>query len=296
MALRRVPSLLVAGVLCLVPVACGDDDSSSGGSSDSSETKSVTFTTTEPSSGKVKIDGPSELEAGVVEVTLENSGKGPHDAQLIRVDGNHSADEVISSTVDTEDGAPIPAWVHGGGGLGTVKPGESATVTEVLEPGTYYVVDSETGGGEGEGKPNARKGGVVKLTVTGEAGGELPSTDAKITADEYSFDTSGFKPGKNRFTFENAGKELHHVIAFPINEGSSFADVKKLFASNKEPKGPPAVDFENGLGTSVLDGGEEQVAEFDLKKGNYALVCFLTNRKGGPPHVAMGMIDELKVK
>jgi hypothetical protein len=299
MASRRFLSLLAAFALCLVPAACGDDDSSDSdsASSGSSEAATLQFTTTEQGKNKVTIEAPKTIEAGAVEVTLRNDGKGPHDAQLIRVDGNRSADDVIGATVDTEDGAPIPAWVHGGGGLGTVKPGQIATVTEVLEPGTYYVVDSETSGGEGEGKPNARKGGVAKLTVTGEASGELPATDATISAKEYGFEVTGdFKAGKNTFTFENTGEELHHVLAFPIVKGKTIADAKKLFASQSEPKGPPPVDFEGGVSTSVLDGGEEQIADFDLKKGKYALICFINNRKGGPPHVAMGMIAELDVK
>ncbi|HEX2161623.1 MAG TPA: hypothetical protein VHF88_07365 [Thermoleophilaceae bacterium] len=297
MASRRFPVLLAAAALCLVPAACGsdDDESSGGGSPESAETAAVTFETTEPSRNKVAIDGPSEIEAGVVEITLKNSGKGRHDAQILRVEGNRTADEVISKSIDSGEGAGIPEWITDGGGLGTVAPGESATVTEVLEPGTYFLLDSESSAENAP--PNARKGGVAKFEVTGEAtSAELPETDATITAKDFSFEASGIKPGMNRFTFENTGKELHHLIAMPINEGATFAEVEKLFKSNEEPKGPPPVDFENGVGTAVIDGGQAQIAELEFKKGKYALVCFITNRAGGPPHVAMGMIDELDVK
>jgi hypothetical protein len=167
-------------------------------------------------------------------------------------------------------------------------------VTEVLEPGTYYVLDTESAGGSEQ--PNARKGGVAKFEVTGEATGELPATDATITAKDYAFEATGVKAGKNRLTFENAGDELHHLIAVPIRKGATFAEVKKLFSSNEEPKGPPPVDFENGLATAVIDSGQKQVAELEFKKGKYALVCFITDREGGPPHVAKGMIDELDVE
>jgi len=34
----------------------------------------------------------------------------------------------------------------------------------------------------------------------------------------------------------------------------------------------------------------------DLKAGSYAVICFISDRKGGPPHVARGMIKELIVK
>lgn len=300
MASRRFPVLLAAAALCLVPAACGsdDDDSSNGGSgsSESSETTAVTFETTEPAKGKVAIGGPEEIDAGVVEITLKNAGKSLHDAQILRVEGNRTADEVISSSVDSEEGAPIPEWITDGGGLAAVPAGESATVTEVLKPGTYYLLDSESA--QGSQQPNARKGGVAKFEVTGEATtAELPETDATITAKDFSFETAGIEAGTNRLTFENTGEELHHVIALPINKGSTIEDVEKFATSEGEFQGgPPPVDFESGVATAVIDGGQAQVAELEFKKGKYALLCFITNRDGGPPHVAMGMVDELDVK
>lgn len=299
MASRRFPVLLAAAALCLVPAACGsdDDDSSDGGSgsAETSETAAVTFETSEPAKGRVAIDGPKEIEAGVVEITLKNSSKGRHDAQILRVEGDRSADEVISNSIDSGEGAPIPEWITDGGGLAAVPPGESATVTEVLKPGTYYLLDSESA--QGSQQPNARKGGVAKFEVTGEATtAELPETDATITAKDFSFETAGIEAGSNRLTFENTGKELHHVLALPMTKGSTIEDVRKFASSEGEPEGPPPVDFENGVGTAVIDGGQAQVAELDFKKGKYALLCFITNRQGGPPHVAMGMVDELDVQ
>ena len=292
MASRRFLMLLAVAALCIVPAACGDDDSSNDGGS--SENAAVTFKTTETVDGKVRIDGPETVDAGVVELTLDNSGKGPHDAQIVRVEGDRTADEVISNTVDSGEGAPIPEWVADGAGVGTVRPGETATVTQVLEPGTYFLLDSESGqGGE---KVNARKGGVAEFEVTGEGGGELPAVDASITAEDYSFTAEGVRPGANEILFRNDGKQLHHLLAFPLAEGATLADAKKLFTSNEEPKGPPPVDYENGVGTAVIDGGQEQIVNLDLEKGKYALVCFITDRNGGPPHAAMGMIDELDVK
>jgi plastocyanin len=296
MAPRRITALLSAAALCLVPAACGDDDDSSGGggSSDSAEATAVTFTASEAGKDKVSLEGPTTVEAGLVDLTLENSGKGRHDAQLLRIEGDRSADEVISNSVGSEEGAPIPEWIRDGGGIGTVAPGETATVTQVLRPGTYYLLDSESA--EGSEKINARKGGVATFEVTGEASGELPETDASITAKDFTFETAGIKPGVNRLLFENTGKELHHVIAMPLNKGATIEDAEKAFASEEEPQGPPPVDFENGVGTAVIDGGNEQITELEFQKGKYALVCFITNRSGGPPHVAMGMISELDVK
>jgi len=296
MASKRFPALLAAAALCIVPAACGDDDDSSSGSNDSSaESASMTFTTTEPSKGKVAIDGPDTVEAGAVEITLKNSGEGRHDAQILRVEGDRTAEEVISNSVDSEEGAPIPEWITDGGGLGAVPPGESATVTQVLQPGTYFLLDSESA--QGSEQVNARKGGVTQFEVTGEtSSAELPDTEASITAEDFSFKTAGIKAGKNTLTFENDGEQLHHVIAVPYAKGATLDQVKKAFTSEEEPQGPPPVDFENGVSTAVIDGGQSQVVDLDFQKGKYALVCFITNREGGPPHAVMGMIDEVEVK
>lgn len=296
MAPQRFTALVAAAGLCLLP-ACGsdDDDASDGGSSESAKPASVTFETTDPSRGKVSIETPKTIEAGVVELTLKNSGKGPHDAQLVRVDGDQTAKEVIENVTEAGEGAGTPDWAHGGGGVGTVPPGRSASVTEVLEPGTYYVVDTEGSGG-GNRPSNSKRGGIERFEVTGEADGELPSTDAKITADEYQFESEGVKPGRNRLTFANAGEELHHIIALPLNKGATIEEAKEVFAAEEEPEGPPPVDFERFQGTAVIDGGEEQIAELRFDKGRYALVCFISNRSGGPSHAELGMVSELDVK
>ena len=58
--------------------------------------------------------------------------------------------------------------------------------------------------------------------------------------------------------------------------------------SEEGDNGPPPVDFEKLQGTTVLDAGREQIDELELAAGRYALVCFLTNRAGGPPHARAG--------
>jgi len=179
----------------------------------------------------------------------------------------------------------IPDWLHGAGGIGTVAPGQSGTATVLLEPGTYYAQDDE-----------GDEGGIAKFEVTGEAAeAELPSTDATIVASEYKFTTDGLKAGANRVTFDNAGEELHHAIAAPINDGKTIADVKKFFMSEGVPSGPPPVDFEAGVGTAVLDGGAKEVTDLELKAGRYAFVCFIPDREGGPPHFVKGMLQEVEI-
>ena len=276
---HRSAALLAMLGLCLLP-ACGSDDESSEGGASAKPTK-VTLTVTETGK-KSTVQAPKSLKAGLVEFSFKNTGKKPHDAQVIRVDGDHSAKEVAK--IIENEGGPIPPWLHGAGGLGTIPPGKTGTSTNLLEPGKHYVIDTEDGGS-------------APVEVTGEAGSaELPTTPATITAKEYSFEPTGLKAGKNRLTFENVGKELHHVVAAPLRKGATLADVKKFAATEGESSGPPPLDFEKGVSTTVLDGGVKQVAELEFQKGKYAFLCFIQDRTGGPPHVAKGMVQEVEIK
>ena len=77
-----------------------------------------------------------------------------------------------------------------------------------------------------------------------------------------------------------------------MNPGATIEDVKRFFRTEE---GEPPLQEDNVEETAVIDGGEEQLTEVDLTAGNYALLCFIPDRAGGPPHVAKGMISEAKV-
>jgi hypothetical protein len=93
----------------------------------------------------------------------------------------------------------------------------------------------------------------------------------------------------------NTGSEPHHVIAAPYAPGATPADVRKAFARENGPE--PLLDFERSANTAIVEGGEEQITELNLEEpGKYALLCFVSDRSGGPPHVALGMVSEATVR
>ncbi len=260
------------------------------GSSSSSTTFSAT--TTEPSAGKVVINAPASVKAGLVKASLKNEGKQSHDVLFVRVDGNHPVQELVDA-VSSQD-APPPDWAHLGGGVAHVAPGKSGTATVNLAPGSYYLVDTQS---DDNDNSFAKAGGVRPLQVTGSASKTaLPEASATITAQEYSFGVpKNLKVGANTIRFENNGSQPHLLVAVPIAEGKTFADVKAAFASNGPPSGPPPADFERATGGQALDSGSSLVATMNFQKGTYAFVCFLSNRGGGPPHFTLGMLQEVKV-
>lgn len=284
----------------LTVTACGDDDSDSDKSSkpsaESSEPQRLAVEVTEQGKDKFGMSAPQSVKAGLVEISLKAPPvKGAsHDAQLVKVEGNHTVAEVLKFI--SQEGAPTPDWLFAAGGVGLIKAGASGTATQQLTPGRYFILD--TGEPEGENvKSFAENGATAELEVTGEAGAvELPKAAGKVTAEDYTFRTTGLKAGKNDIEFDNAGRELHHLIAFQYRKGVDLADVKKAFSREGESSGPPPVDFESAVGTAVLEGGTKQVTSLELKPGKYALVCFISDRKGGPPHVAKGMITEASIE
>ena len=60
--------------------------------------------------------------------------------------------------------------------------------------------------------------------------------------------------------------------------------------------GPPPIVEEETFSTAVLDTDEEQIIPVDLKPGKWVMVCFISDREGGPPHIAKGMIREVEIK
>jgi hypothetical protein len=273
---RAVATALAAVLAAALLAACGDD---------TDEAQTLTFTVTEQGKAS-KFTGPQSAETGLAEITLKNDGKGESDLQLIRVEGDHSAEEVVKGLGQAIKGKAFPEWFFAGGGVGTTGPGESQTVTQVLEPGTYYAFNTES-----QGPPDAQT--VTAVEIGGEESGDEVEADETVTAVEYAFEADALPSGETEIAFDNAGAEPHHLIASRLVGDSTAEDVEKFFKTNK---GKPPLSEKGTQSTAVIEGGEGQAVTIDLKPGRYALYCFITDRQGGKPHALKGMVDEVEVE
>ncbi|HYG96384.1 MAG TPA: hypothetical protein VD741_04675, partial [Solirubrobacterales bacterium] len=156
-------------------------------------------------------------------------------------------------------------------------------------PGTYWIVDDA-----GEQEPNYEAGGLSRLVVAGEPRSEVeaPSGGARVVASEYAFEAEGLRAGKGKIRFLNAGDEPHHLLAVPLLPGKTVEDVTEALKANEQPP----VKIEEETASTVIEGGEEQVMEVELAPGRYALLCFIADRAGGPPHAFQGMVGEATVR
>jgi hypothetical protein len=242
-------------------------------------------------SGVYAIDGARSLPRGAIRFAVTNSGKTERGAELVAVAGDHGIAEAFVALTRLQKGARMPSWLRWAGGIGVVRPGQRGSFTVDLGPGRYYAVDRSFAGAPAALSTLAAKA-ELEITRQGEPA-PLPAAAASITATEYHFRARGLSAGRHTVRLENAGIEPHNFVIAPIREGKTLADVKKYVESES---GPPPVDFSRETISGVLAGGTRENLPLDLERGRYALLCFASDRAGGPPHVSKGMLNEITVR
>ncbi len=168
--------------------------------------------------------------------------------------------------------------------------------------------DDEGGQEEPELPPHFEQGMRKLLTVTGGTAeaSALPTGDGTVMARDYTFDLpANVTPGKKRWTFQNDGpNQIHHGIFFEFPAGTDEAGARRSFEAfaraEQEGKPPPEGTPEpEEVGYSqVFSPGRGGTFEVELKsRRTYAVLCFINDRSGGPPHAfAKGMMKTFTVR
>lgn len=240
----------------------------------------LTITVEEQSGTGFRYRTAPTVRGGLVEIRLRNRGDVPHKAQLWRIDGDHTLAEALRIR------HPQPDWLRTAGGVSLTAPGATSRTLQELPAGRYYVAGTLD-----------QPGKVAAFTVTAPPSDRvvLPRAPARIEAVDFSFRVSGLRAGRNSVDFDNTGREPHHAFLAPMRAGAKIADVRRFF-NTQSSTGAPPVDGEGTRETVVLEGGDRQVTQLDLDAGRYALICFVRGRQGGPRHIELGMINEVRVR
>jgi hypothetical protein len=274
---RLCTAVAVLG-MTLALAACGDEEDGGGGGQ-AAQPRTVSFRIS-GSGEQTRMTGPKSVEGGVVRVRFSNEAKDDHGVQLGYVDEGRTPQEGLRAGVAWGDeGKALPDWVHLQGGVGSIRPGTTQSVTQELPAGRYFAVDIDS---------NA----TAYFEVTGGGGGEGPRAPATIEASEYKFESSGLQSGKRQVLVDNIGSEPHFVAAARIKPGKTIADVRRFIRTEKGDE-PFA---EGGFDTAIIDGGVKQTIEMDAQPGTYAFMCFIPDRKGGEPHAVKGMVSEATIR
>jgi hypothetical protein len=112
-----------------------------------------------------------------------------------------------------------------------------------------------------------------------------------MTLKDYDFQLSGpLTPGKHIIRIENAAQQPHEVVLVRLAPGKTPAD---LAAWVDKMVGPPPAEPLGGM-AGLHTGGRAYLA-VNLTPGEYGLLCFIPDAKDGKPHVAHGMMKQIKV-
>jgi hypothetical protein len=242
------------------------------------------------------IEGLSEsITGGAVEVTVDYQGSDDYfEVNFIEVEEGTTAEQFEEEFAVVFEGGPFPDFV-GETGASVAGPAGAPVTSTILLPAGQYVAFVE-GGGSGEEGGGAILGTAVEVTEGDVT--ELPETDGEIVSRDYGFDVSGIT-GPGTFTFRNEGPDqFHHgvIVDFGTNSPEVAEQAIEPLLSSEEDAPPPDIeglDMEqvnfDFAGAPVFGPGSGGTFEADFQEGNtYALVCFISDRAGGPPH-AIGM-------
>ena len=234
-------------------------------------------------------EAPATIPAGVTAIELTNQGSELHHAQLIKLEQGKTLKDVAQAL---KNPGPPPSWVKFIGGPNAVPPGKGANAAAVLEPGNYAWICFVYGP---DMVMHAAKGMAQEVKVTGPAptpAAALPQSDVTIRLVDYGFEPSGpITPGRHTILVENAGPQVHELALLKLAPGKSVKDFGTWAETGM--KGPPPAEPIGGV--VLLDKGGRGTFTADLEPGTYGLLCFVPDAKDGKPHLAHGMMKEIKV-
>jgi hypothetical protein len=233
-------------------------------------------------------DAPATIPAGLTTIRLVSNGQEMHHATLIKLEDGKSMADFAKAV---QNPGPPPKWMVEFGGPNPPHPnGGVAETTQLLEPGNYVIACFVP---SADGTPHLAKGMMRPITVVPSStpSAPEPTADVTMTLTDYTFTLS--KPltaGKQVIRVEDAGPQPHEVILVRLAPGKTAADVAAWI---EKMQGPPPGEPIGGV--AALHNGGHAYITVDLTPGEYGLLCFLPDAKDGKPHVAHGMMKDIKI-
>lgn len=233
---------------------------------------------------------PAEMPAGLVAVTVKNSGQAPHAPFFARLNEGVTQDQFMQALQTDESGAAAIALVTLLGGA-QAAPGASQRAVFNLKSGSHIALDF--GEGPGQGPPQ-----MASFEVKSNDGPAPAEPVATVNADLVDFQFAlpdQIKAGAQTWQIENKGGQWHEMAIFKLNEGVTVDDLMAMMMSGEEPDGPPP--FEQVAFWAPMSAGERAWLDLDLPPGTYTVLCFLPDFASDPPtsHLEHGMVRTLTV-
>ncbi len=262
------------------------------------------YPTIEIEVGPGGIEAPEQVEAGFYHVTLEaeietdiayvNVVQPPdgldHDTMVEQMLGSGAGDVVREG------------WVFLGG-TNTPNPGESATFVIELKTGEYQVAASYYQMEDNGANEIMLMEPIEVVPAVNDGYYEAPEADVvlEMTDDLTYVVTPGeIEAGPQVWEITNTGEHhSHHVVMMKVPEGVAEQAIIDEFsaAMSGTPAASPSL-MEEFVWTgyaALQSGGHTTWAEFDLKPGSYAVICFIMEEGVYRPHLLDGMVTVFTV-
>lgn len=252
------------------------------------------------------LQAPDSVPAGWTVLRMANHGAELHYGHMVRLDSGKTVRQLVDAYAEAiGTSGPRPKWVTRFGGPGGTAPGDSSSVTQFLEPGSYvWICPVE----DNDGNPHFGKGEFKSFVVHSAntpvaSRATAPKADMVVRLMDFSFalDTP-LTAGHHTIRVENAGVEPHDLVLMKLAPGRSVEDVQLWLnperARREAPAGEPPPSLES-LGTpagglAAIRPGMESFFEADFTPGEYVLMCMAT-APDGRSHIEHGMIRQISV-
>jgi hypothetical protein len=251
-------------------------------------------------------EAPDTIPAGWTNFRLANRGQEVHYGHMVRLDPGKTVPELVEAYAEAiRTSGPRPKWVTRFGGPGGTFPGDSSSVTQYLEPGSYvWICPVE----DNDGNPHFGKGESKSFVVVASDGGMAdrvvrPEASIVVRLMDFSFEVDSSVPaGRHTIRVENAGVEPHDLVMMKLNPGKTVAEL--LAAMNPErarrpgqagEPPPPLESLMTGAGgIAAIAPGMESFFEANLSPGEYVLLCMAT-APDGRSHIEHGMVTQISI-
>ena len=209
---------------------------------------------------------PGSIEGGWTTLKLRNTGEEAHEFALAKLDGERTLDDVrafLSDPASQEQGPPD--WVSIRAGIPTLAKGETASLTQELEPGRYALICFLDGP---SGRPHFADGMIKLVDVGGDAGGETPEADATLSLGT-SLSAPELEPGERTLELRNDADEPNAVFLVSFAPGKTDEDLVAWEEGGM--KGPAPGSFHGGA--IDVPAGSSVYYTYEFEPGvEYALI------------------------
>ena len=249
---------------------------------------------------------PDTIQARWTTFRMANHGQEVHYGHIVQLDSGRTVQQLIDAYAEAiRTSGPRPKWVTRFGGPGGVAPGDSSSVTQYLEPGSYvWICPVE----DDRGNPHFGKGEFKSFAIRASGGanadrGAAPEASVVIRLKDFSFDFDAPASGRHTVRVENAGVEPHDLVLMKLAPAKTADDIVTWMnperARRPDQAGEPAPSLES-LGTgaggiAAIAPGMEVFFDADFTPGEYVLICMAT-APDGRSHIEHGMVRQISVR